>query len=59
MSPLGKRIIVFLMIWVVLAMVVLQLYDNVTGKGIPMQEPSAVATTTWHGVSRMQFPSKT
>jgi cytochrome c-type biogenesis protein CcmH/NrfG len=32
------------MMWVVLAMVVLQIYDNVTGKGIPMQEPSAVAT---------------
>lgn len=45
MSPLGKRIIVFFMMWVVLVMVVFQLYDNVTGKGIPMKEATAGATT--------------
>jgi cytochrome c-type biogenesis protein CcmH/NrfG len=30
--------------WVMVVMVALQVYDNVTGKGIPMKEPSAVAT---------------
>jgi len=44
MGPLGKRIIVFTMMWVILVMIVLQLYDNVTGKGIPMKETTAVAT---------------
>lgn len=40
MSPLGKRIIVFAMLWVLLAMVVLQVYDNVTGKGMPVRSTS-------------------
>lgn len=35
MSPLGKRIIVLFMMWVLLAMTVTQVYDNVTGKNAP------------------------
>jgi cytochrome c-type biogenesis protein CcmH/NrfG len=44
MSPLGKRIVVFTMFWVLLVMVVSQIYDNVTGKGMPANAP-AVPTT--------------
>ncbi len=35
MSPIGKRILVLLMMWVFLVMIVTQVYDNVTGKGMP------------------------
>jgi tetratricopeptide (TPR) repeat protein len=35
MGILGKRIIVFTMLWVLLVMAVSQIYDNVTGKGMP------------------------
>jgi cytochrome c-type biogenesis protein CcmH/NrfG len=35
MNPLGKRIIVFTMLWVLLVMTVAQVYDNVRGKGLP------------------------
>src|SRR5438477_1951270 len=35
MNSLGKRIIVFTMLWVLLVMTVIQEYDNVTGKGMP------------------------
>jgi cytochrome c-type biogenesis protein CcmH/NrfG len=44
MSPLGKRIVVFFMLWVFVVMIALQLYNNVTGKGIPMKEASPIAT---------------
>ena len=43
MSALGKRIIVFTMFWVLLVMALSQLYDNVTGKGMPVKT-EAVAT---------------
>ena len=35
MSPLGKRILVLGMFWVFLVMIVTQVYDNVTGRGMP------------------------
>lgn len=44
MSPLGKRIIVLFMGWVLLAMVVIQVYDNVTGRNAP-QDRVIVAPT--------------
>ncbi|HUP27804.1 MAG TPA: tetratricopeptide repeat protein [Chloroflexia bacterium] len=37
MSPLGKKIVVYGMFWVLLVMVVSQIYDNVRGKGMPPQ----------------------
>ena len=40
MSPLGKRIIVFFMLWVFLVMILIQVYDNVTGKGMPASRPA-------------------
>ena len=43
MSPLGKRIVVFTMMWVFLVMIVTQVYDNVTGKGMPAR-PASVGT---------------
>lgn len=43
MNPLGKRILVLLMMWVFLVMIVTQVYDNVTGKGMPVR---AAATPT-------------
>src|SRR5437588_11073730 len=48
MSNLGKRIIVFLMLWVLLAMTVAQVYDNVMGKGMPPKQavPTASAEPT-------------
>jgi cytochrome c-type biogenesis protein CcmH/NrfG len=48
MNPLGKRIIVFLMFWVLVVMAVAQLYDNITGRGAPAQaaEPTPVAEST-------------
>ena len=43
MSPLGKRIVVFFMLWVFLVMILVQVYDNVTGKGMPVRSaPTAV-----------------
>ncbi len=44
MNPLGRRIIVLLMLWVLLVMVVTQVYDNVTGRGATPR-PAAVPTT--------------
>lgn len=41
MSPLGKRIIVFTMLWVFLVMILLQVYDNVTGRGMPVRSSAA------------------
>ncbi|HEX8229373.1 MAG TPA: tetratricopeptide repeat protein [Chloroflexia bacterium] len=35
MNPLGKRIVVLAMFWVFLVMIVTQVYDNVTGRGMP------------------------
>jgi cytochrome c-type biogenesis protein CcmH/NrfG len=44
MNPLGKRIIVFLMFWVLVVMTVAQLYDNVTGRNAPARAPEALPT---------------
>ena len=44
MSPLGKRIIVLFMGWVLLVMAVMQVYDNVTGRNSP-QDRVIVAPT--------------
>ncbi len=41
MSPLAKRVIVMLMFWVLLVMVMSQIYDNVTGKGAPAKRIAA------------------
>lgn len=46
MSPLGKRIIVFFMLWVLLVMVLLQVYDNVRGKGTFVKDVPGTAETT-------------
>ena len=48
MNPLGKKIVVYGMAWVLLVMVLSQIYDNVRGKGMPVQQaviPTAVAAT--------------
>ena len=48
MNPLGKKIVVYGMAWVLLVMVLSQIYDNVRGRGMPAQEaavPTAVAAT--------------
>ena len=48
MGPLGKRILVLLMGWVLLVMVIIQVYDNVSGKNAPtsrvLAAPTAVPT---------------
>jgi tetratricopeptide (TPR) repeat protein len=44
MSPLGKRIIVMFMGWVLLVMVVLQVYENATGKNAPRNDLAASGT---------------
>lgn len=36
MSPLGKRVIVLFMIWVLSAMALIQLYDNLSGRNAPV-----------------------
>ena len=36
MNPLGKKIVVYGMVWVLLVMVLSQIYDNVRGKGMPV-----------------------
>lgn len=47
MNPLGKRIIVFFMLWVFLVMILIQVYDNVTGKGMPARrQPTPIAQAT-------------
>lgn len=47
MSRLGKQIIVFSMVWVLLFMAVSQIVDNVTGKGMPArQQPAGAEATT-------------
>src|SRR5688500_1600979 len=38
MSPLGKRIVVLTMFWVFLVMIVSQIYDNATGRGMPARQ---------------------
>ena len=43
MGSLGKRIIVYTMMWVLLVMVLLQVYDNVTGKGMPVKKDTQAA----------------
>ena len=42
MSPLGKRIIILTMFWVFLVMIFTQVYDNVTGRGMPVPRASDV-----------------
>ena len=44
MSPVGKRVIVYTMLWVFLVMIVAQAYDNVTGRGA-IARPQAGAGT--------------
>jgi tetratricopeptide (TPR) repeat protein len=44
LSPLGKRIIVLFMGWVLLVMVVTQVYDNVTGRNAPQNRVIVVPT---------------
>ncbi|MEO6456907.1 MAG: tetratricopeptide repeat protein [Chloroflexia bacterium] len=49
MNPLGKKIVVYGMAWVLLVMVLSQIYDNVRGKGMPVQQagvPTAVVEAT-------------
>ncbi len=44
MNPLGKRIVVLFMLWVFLVMILIQIYDNATGKGMPPKRaPTPVA----------------
>lgn len=45
MSPLGKRIVVLGMFWVFLVMIVTQVYDNVTGRGMPATRAAAPTPT--------------
>ncbi|HEX8221244.1 MAG TPA: tetratricopeptide repeat protein [Chloroflexia bacterium] len=45
MSPLGKRILVLGMFWVFLVMIVTQVYDNVTGRGMPVSRAAAPTPT--------------
>jgi len=44
MSPLGKKIVVFTMLWVFLVMIVMQAYDNVTGRGAPARPVAGTPT---------------
>ncbi len=44
MNPLGKRIIVLFMGWVLMVMAVIQVYDNVTGKNSPQDRIIAAPT---------------
>lgn len=48
MSPLGKKIIVLLMAWVLIGMAAIQIYDNVSGRNAPIARvivvPTAAAT---------------
>jgi hypothetical protein len=37
MNPLGKKIVVYGMAWVLIVMVLSQIYDNVRGKGMPVK----------------------
>ncbi|MEA2575610.1 MAG: hypothetical protein QOH93_2908 [Chloroflexia bacterium] len=45
MSPLGKRILVLGMFWVFLVMIITQVYDNVTGRGMPATSAAAPTPT--------------
>lgn len=49
MSPLGKRILVLAMFWVFLVMIVTQVYDNVTGRGMPATRAGAPTPTVATG----------
>ena len=48
MGPLGKRILVLLFGWVLLVMVIIQVYDNVSGRNSPVSRivaaPTAIPT---------------
>lgn len=49
MNPLGKKIVVYGMAWVLIVMIMSQIYDNVRGKGMPVQTvavPTAIAGVT-------------
>ena len=46
MSPLGKRIVVLGMFWVFLVMIVTQVYDNVTGRGMPATRAASPTPTS-------------
>jgi len=43
MNSLGKRIIVYTMVWVILVMIIAQLYDNFTGRNAPPSQASTAA----------------
>ncbi len=45
MSPLGKRILVLGMFWVFLVMILTQVYDNLTGRGMPATSAAAPTPT--------------
>ncbi len=44
MGPLGKRILVLLFGWVLLVMVIIQVYDNVSGRNSPVSRVVAAPT---------------
>jgi cytochrome c-type biogenesis protein CcmH/NrfG len=44
-NPLGKRILVLGMFWVFLVMIVTQVYDNVTGRGMPVTRQAGPTPT--------------
>jgi tetratricopeptide (TPR) repeat protein len=44
LSPLGKRIIVLFMLWVLSAMAIAQVYDNISGRNAPATRVIAVPT---------------
>jgi cytochrome c-type biogenesis protein CcmH/NrfG len=46
MNSLGKRILVYSMMWVILVMVVAQLYDNLSGRSMPASQAAQQATPT-------------
>jgi cytochrome c-type biogenesis protein CcmH/NrfG len=43
MGSVGKKVIVYTMMWVLLVMVLLQVYDNVTGRGMPVKKDTQAA----------------
>src|SRR5438874_13754797 len=53
MNSVGKRVVVYTMMWVLLVMALSQVYDNVTGKGMP-----AKSTTTEAGAAPTVTPDE-
>lgn len=43
MNTTGKRLLVFTMIWVILVMILAQVYDNITGRGAPATQTTSAA----------------